>query len=93
MTFYLFYDIIIIVNEIRKDSFERRKNMLRIKYNFNGKMLIKYFDSVFSGYEFAIQNIANEEDKKYYKECCGETFENIIKKGRSLSLQDNGCHS
>lgn len=52
--------------------------MLRLNYRMNFQIKTKIFDNIDEGYQFAIQKIATQDDRKYYKECCGETFEDVV---------------
>lgn len=52
--------------------------MLRLNYRANSQIKTKMFDSIKEGYWFAIHEIATPEDREYYEECCGYTFEEVV---------------
>lgn len=53
--------------------------MLRLNYRVGSQIKTKMFNNVTEGYQFAIKEIVTPDDREYYKECCGETFENVVK--------------
>lgn len=54
--------------------------MIRLVYLDNHRITSKDFENVSGAYEFAIKNIATENDRLYYQNLAGETFEEVIKK-------------
>ena len=59
--------------------------MLRLNYRQDNTIKTKFFDSVVEGYQWAIKNVVTEEDRKYYKDCCNKTFEEV---GRELEVKN-----
>lgn len=54
--------------------------MIRLVYLDNHRVTSKDFENIGNAYEFAIKNIATEDDRSYYQNLAGETFEGVIKK-------------
>lgn len=54
--------------------------MIRLVYLDNHRITSRDFESIGNAYEFAIKNIATEDDRSYYQNLAGETFEEVIKK-------------
>lgn len=54
--------------------------MIRLVYLDNHRITSRDFENIGNAYEFAIKNIATEEDRSYYQNLAGETFEEVIKK-------------
>ncbi len=54
--------------------------MIRLVFIDNHKVTSRDFENISNAYEFAIKNIATEDDRSYYQNLAGETFEEIIKK-------------
>lgn len=54
--------------------------MIRLVYLDNHRITSRDFENIGNAYEFAIKNIATEDDRSYYQNLVGETFEEVIKK-------------
>jgi hypothetical protein len=54
--------------------------MYRFNYKINDVFESKFFDTIEEAYWFAVNNIATEEDCKWYKDICGETFNSIVER-------------
>lgn len=54
--------------------------MIRLVYLDNHRVTSRDFENIGNAYEFAIKNIATEDDRSYYQNLAGETFEEVIKK-------------
>ena len=54
--------------------------MVRLVYLDYHRITSRDFENIGSAYEFAIKNIATEDDRSYYQNLAGETFEEVIKK-------------
>lgn len=74
--------------------------MIRLVYLDNHRITSRDFENIGSAYEFAIKNIATEDDRSYYQNLAGETFEEVIKKvhfGKKeklmLSILDNALEN
>lgn len=74
--------------------------MIRLVYLNNHRVTSKDFENVNGAYEFAIKNIATEEDRSYYQNLAGKTFEEVIKKVHfdkkkklMLSILDNALEN
>lgn len=53
--------------------------MIRLVYLDNHRITARDFENIGNAYEFAIKNIATENDRSYYQNLTGETFEEVIK--------------
>lgn len=74
--------------------------MIRLVFIDNHKVTSRDFENIGNAYEFAIKNIATEDDRLYYQNLAGETFEEVIKKvhfGKKkklmLSILDNALEN
>lgn len=74
--------------------------MIRLVYLDNHRITSKDFENIGNAYEFAIKNIATEDDRSYYQNLAGKTFEEVIKKvhfGKKgklmLSILDNALEN
>lgn len=54
--------------------------MYRLNYRTNDTIKSKFFDSIEGAYQFAVNNIATEEDCEWYQDICEETFKSIVEK-------------
>lgn len=52
--------------------------MYRLNYKMNGTIGSKLFDTIEEAYWFAVDNLATEEDREWYYNLCGETFESVV---------------
>lgn len=52
--------------------------MYRLNYRTNNVFESKLFDTIEEAYWFAVDNLATEEDREWYYNLCGETFESVI---------------
>jgi hypothetical protein len=53
-------------------------NMYRLNYKTNNVFESKLFDTIEEAYWFAVDNLATEEDREWYYNLCGETFESVV---------------
>ena len=74
--------------------------MIRLVFIDNHKVTSRDFENIGNAYEFAIKNIATEDDRSYYQNLAGETFEEVIKKVHfdkkkklMLSILDNALEN
>ena len=74
--------------------------MVRLVYLDNHRITSRDFEDIDGAYEFAIKNIATENDRSYYQNLAGETFEGVIKKAHfgkkkklMLSILDNALEN
>jgi hypothetical protein len=52
--------------------------MYRLNYKTNNVFESKLFDTIEEAYWFAVDNLATEEDREWYYNLCGETFESVV---------------
>lgn len=52
--------------------------MYRLNYRMNDAFESKFFDTIEEAYWFAVDNLATEEDREWYYNLCGETFESVV---------------
>ena len=52
--------------------------MYRLNYRMNGTIESKLFDTIEEAYWFAVDNLATDEDREWYYNLCGETFESVV---------------
>lgn len=68
--------------------------MLNYQSNPNSKIVSKEFETTLAAYEFAIKNIATDEDREYYEELCGKTFESVERKDElMMSIMSNAIEN
>lgn len=74
--------------------------MIRLVYLDNHRITSRDFENIGNAYEFAIKNIATEDDRSYYQNLAGKTFEEVIKKVHfskkkklMLSILDNALEN
>lgn len=52
--------------------------MYRLNYKTNNVFESKLFDTIEEAYWFAVDNLATEEDREWYYNLCGESFESVV---------------
>lgn len=52
--------------------------MYRLNYKTNNVFESKLFDTIEEAYWFAVDNLTTEEDREWYYNLCGETFESVV---------------
>lgn len=52
--------------------------MYRLNYKTNNVFESKLFDTIEEAHWFAVDNLATEEDREWYYNLCGETFESVV---------------
>jgi len=57
--------------------------MIRLVYLDTHKIVSKDFENVGGAYEFAIKNVATANDRTYYENLAGKTFETAVEKAHA----------
>lgn len=65
------------------------KKTLILNYVSGETIKTKYFDTVEEGYKWALENLANEGDYEYYRECCGNSLDDVVGEELQVAVLKN----